>query len=168
MTNVLPPEAAQELWSIQRARFIIVGSAVALAAAALAAAALLPGYVVLHTIAAPDIGPVMPVEVAHDKQAIEQARAYLEVMRPIVGATTTPVGALTAALALRPVGVFVDRISYRDGSIVLGGSANSRERVNAYQKALTSDGRFSSIIVPVGDLVGNEEKRFSITLSGDF
>lgn len=168
MTNVLPPVAAQELWRIQRARFVIVGSAVALVAALLAAVALVPGYVVLHSVAVPDIGPAISEEMTHDEQSIERARAYLDAMTPIVGATTTPTGALAAALALRPVGVLVDRISYRDGSIVLSGNANSRERVDAYQKALVSDSRFLSVVVPVGDLVGNEEGRFSITISGDF
>lgn len=168
MTNVLPPTAAQELWSIQRARFVIVGSVVALAAAVLAAVALAPGYVVLRTVAVPAAGPAVSEEMAYDEQAVERARAYLQAMTPIVGATTTPTEMLGTALALRPVGVLIDRISYRDGSIVLSGSATNRERVDAYQKALVSDSHFTSVAVPVSDLVGNEEGRFSITLSGNF
>lgn len=168
MTNVLPPEAEKELWRMYRARFLIAGSTVALLAALLSALSLLPSYLALHADAESASEQMERVSSAQDQEDIRRAQAIVTTFAPFVEATTTPSGALTRALSLRPSGVTVDRISYVPGSLVLSGASKTREGVGAYRKSLSADPLFSAVTVPVGDLAGAQGGRFSITLTGGF
>ncbi len=54
------------------------------------------------------------------------------------------------------------------GEIVVAGRAPGRAEINGYAAALRADPRFGTVSVPIGDLAGAQEGRFSITLAGTF
>lgn len=167
MTNVLPQDARRELWRSYRARFILGGSAIALIAALIAALALLPSYLALN---ATEIAASEPFSQAagdvKDREDIAKAQSLLLALSHL--ATTSPSRTVAEALALRPAKIVVDHITYGEGSIVLAGTAGSREAINAYKNALAAETRFASVSVPVGDLTVSQSGRFSITLTGTF
>ncbi len=73
-------------------------------------------------------------------------------------------------LAARPQGVTVDRIRYESGKpsqLVLSGYA-PRYAVNHFRTALTDTGKFTSVSVPVGALVGTDDSGFSVTMMRNF
>lgn len=169
MTNVLPPERQRDVWGTYRARFIFAGSAFGLALALLAYLSLLPSYLALRADerAVPPSGPGPGS--SRDQADITRAQGLLAALKPAVDATTTPSEVLQSAIAHRPRGILVDHITYASpGTIVVSGVAQSRESISEYKKALLADPRFKSVSVPVGDLVGAEGGRFSITLSGNY
>lgn len=168
MTNVLPEISKREIWSAYRARFILAGSAVALVVALIAFLALLPGYLALHAVESVVVQPSSSSSNTETRVDITRAQALLTVLKPLVAATTTPLQIVSAALELRPKGVKVERITYAPGTIVLAGSAPSRESISAYKNALAADPHFTSASVPVGDLTGASGGKFSVTLSGAF
>lgn len=169
MTNVLPHDTQQEVWSMYRARLILAGSAVALAVSLLAILTLLPSYLALHADESAITEPASGGGGSHDQADIIRAQSLLSILTPLADTATTSSEVVQSALKLRPRGVVVDRIAYTSGgTIVLGGSASSREGINAYKNALLADPHFKSVSVPVGDLVGSSGGRFSVTLSGTF
>lgn len=173
MSNVIPEDALRKIGAVYRARSITAASLVALTAAALCAAALLPSYLALYE--SDRSVPTRPFSGAKSEQQIRDelshAQSIVSVLLPLVSATTTPVQAAQAALSARPASIRIDRITYtggEGGALLIGGKGASRESINAYRKALDDDPHFTSVSVPVGDLAGTEDGRFSITLSGNF
>ena len=147
-----------------RARFILMGSAVAIVSAGLSANSSGTSATAIASSAAGR---------ASDNAAIAHAKLLENELSPIVSpaSTTTPTFAITAALSMRPQGVRVDQITYTAGSpasLMLVGSADTTSGISAYRTALSADPIFASVSVPVGALVGTEGGRFSITLSGKF
>lgn len=172
MSNVLPHERKRAVWALYRSRFVLAGSLVALASAALSFLALLPSYIALH-----EGGPAFSASISgnqmsdEDRRAIAHTRDLLTVLSPLVSTTTTPTQALMLALSLRPAKVAVDHLNFTSGNpsiIMLGGSAGTREAINAYRQALAGDPHFLSASVPVGDLAAATGGRFSMTISGNF
>lgn len=169
MTNVLPQETQREVWSMYRARFTLAGSAVALTVALLTYLSLLPSYLALHADENAFSEPASVGVGTRDQADIVRTQSLLSALKPLLAGTTTPSEVIQSALLLRPRGVVVDHITYTSGgTIVLSGVTPSREGINAYKNALLSDSHFKSVSVPVGDLVGAEGGRFSVTLSGVF
>jgi len=170
MSTVLPQEARRAVWRMYRARFIIAGSMVAILAALISAIALVPSYLALTVDAGgtPAANAAASASQQQDRDTIIQTQSLLSTLAPIVSATTTPTGITSEALALRPSGVSVDHISYESGTIVLQGSATTREAIDAYRQALDADADFTGVSVPVGDLAGAPGGSFSITLTGNF
>lgn len=172
MSNVLPQEASRSVWGMYRARGIIAGSLVLLGAALFSAVALLPSYLALQigTSPTPSDQPLNSSDQV-DRSAILQTQSLLAVLSPLVSATTTPSDVIARALAVRPSGVLVDHVTFTSGNpgaIVLYGSASGGDAVNAYRKALNADSDLKSVTVPVGDLAGAADGRFTMTLSGNF
>lgn len=153
-------------------RFILAGSLVAIASALLATFALLPTYLVLHTVgdttaSTPSVDRKRS-EIQSERAEITRAQSLITALSPFVSSTTTVSGAIGTALALRPKGVSVDLIRYVSKEIIIVGSASTRDGINAYRQTLQSDPHFKTVSVPVGDLAGTQGGRFSVTLTGEF
>lgn len=172
MSNVLPEEAKRDAWRTYRARMIIAGSLVALLAAALSLVALLPSYLVLADSGrASNARSLQQATDQIERDALAQVRSLLTIIAPVLSASTTPSEVAAAALSYRPAHILIDDVSFRVGSpgtVVIRGTAQSREAINEYRQALMKDLRFKSVSVPVGDLARAEDGHFSITLTGDF
>lgn len=172
MTNILPQESQKEMLELSRARFVIITSVIFIAASLLAYGALLPSYLVLHFNPGPVTVPstVSPVEIANDKTALIHSQNLLNMLAPVV-APVTPSAAIRTALSLRPQGVHIDHISYqagKSGQIVLQGVADTTDAIDAYRTALLTSKQFSAVDVPVGVLIGSDNGRFDVRLSGSF
>ncbi len=173
MSNILPKEAKKAVRSTYRARFIVAGSFTALFVAGLCALALLPSYLALHAgdVAGIPMSTSTKAVSDADRSAIASIRTMLASLSPILVATTTPTVAMTKVLSLRPSTITIDHLTYSEGdpgTIVVTGSAATREAINGYRQALSSDPLFKSVSVPIGDLTGEPGARFSLTLSGAF
>ncbi|MDO8576286.1 MAG: hypothetical protein Q7R90_03155 [bacterium] len=172
MSNVLPKEAKKAAWRMYRARFVIAGSLVALAAAGLSALSLLPSYLALHA-AGPvntSLNTAKSASNETDRAALTSIRAMVETLAPLI-ATTTPTAAITQALSTRPPAISIDHVTYSAGSpgmIILAGTAATREALGGYRQALSANPLWKTVFVPIGDLTGEPGARFSISLSGDF
>lgn len=166
MANVLP-HARTTLMRRMRARFIIVLGFTLSAAAVVAILALLPAFIVT-SIARAGLASQAPAEAPAEQAEAARALALIQTLTPFA-TTTTPSGRLEEALELRPSGVRVTSVRYSAGvpaSLVLSGTSVRREGVNEYRDALLVDNRFGKVSVPVAALVGTQEGRFSITLTG--
>lgn len=156
-----------------RARLVIAGSLICLAASALSALTLLPSYLALHSgegfSSIEDT--VNRTTDREDRDAIIRTQLVLTTLSSLTHATTTPTEAISRALSLRPRDIKVDHIAYtagNPGALMIVGQAGLREAVNAYRQALNADPKWKSVSVPVGDLAGAPGATFSVTLSGDF
>ena len=149
-----------------------MGSLAASAAAIVAALSLVPAYLALHVGDEPQSmqkGDQSSYE--SDRAAIVHTQKIVQNLMPVMNATTTPSDTIARILRLRPPGVSVDHVSYLSGdktTIIIGGSAKSRQGVSGYRDALAADSRFKNVFVPIADLIGAENQGFSITISGDF
>ena len=79
---------------------------------------------------------------------------------------------MLGALSERPSGIHIDDIVYNVAgsaqTIAIAGSADSRAIIDKYRAVLQADPRFSSVKLPVGDLLSSDGGNFTITLSGNF
>lgn len=173
MTNVLPSGDVQEVLRAAQARFFLVGG-IAFALAGIGSClALAPA---LFMVAAPEEGVPQQPEVAQQeaahREAVSHTRAMLAELAPLAKERRSFHEALTTALSARPDGVEISSAAYRSsgeqGTIVLTGTAEGREHVNAYRQSLSDSGAFESVSVPVAALVGALAGNFTITLSGTF
>jgi len=172
MSNLLPKESRKAVRSMYRARFIIAASLAALLTAGFSALSLLPGYLALHAAESVTIQPSLSKSGASsaDRAAIASIQAMLKALSPLV-ATTTPTAVIIHALSLRPSNITVDHITYpadNPGTILLAGSAATREALDGYRQALSAAPLWKTVSVPVGNLTGEPGARFSITLTGAF
>ena len=172
MANILPPDAEKKMIELSRARYVIISSTILIIVAAIVAGSLLPSYLVLHFNPGGIVIPntITDSEISADKQALMGSQSLLNVFAPSV-APVTPTDAIRTALTLRPQGIHVDHVSYTagtTGTIILQGYADNTDAINAYKAALLSSKHFSAVDVPVGVLVGSDNGRFDVTLSGAF
>jgi hypothetical protein len=97
-----------------------------------------------------------------------KTQALIKEMRPYILSKKSPVEIINEALKGRPPGITVDQITYINDNdkarVVLGGSGQSRDLINSFRKSLEATGLYSSVTVPVGDLVGGTGQ-FTITLT---
>ncbi len=166
MANVLPI-ARTTLVRRMRARLLIVVSLTLSAAALIAILALLPAFISI-SIARAGLVSEAPAEASLEQGEAARTLALIQTLNTFVG-TTSPSVKLLEALTLRPQGVSISSVRYTAGapaSLVLSGASARREGVSGYRDVLLSDGRFGKVSVPVAALVGTQEGRFSITLSG--
>ncbi|MDO8562044.1 MAG: hypothetical protein Q7S05_04455 [bacterium] len=179
MANVLPKETIQSVWRDYRNRLILVSALVFLAIAALAFLSLLPAYVVLKVEENSEANQASATSTQSnpnpqsrtERNDITRAQTLLVRATQIVFATSSPTEVFGAALALRPDGVTVSKITFVSGgkgTVEIIGESMSRDSINNYREALSKDKRFKSVSVPVGALVGGEDGKFTITLTGDF
>ncbi len=155
-----------------RSRLILVTSLVLLGLAAATALTLFPSYVALQIVTSSEANAnAAPEEDRTSAFALERSQFLIRELRPILGATSSPMSAVESALAVKPAGVRITRVIYMggegEGRVTLVGAA-SRDQVSAYKDALTNSGLYTSVSVPVGALVGSEGGGFSIVFSGAF
>ena len=179
MTNVLPKESLERVWTSYRSRVILVGSIVFLSVAILAHLALLPAYIALkieknsqdkQSAVVPEQSDANPQDKV-DRSDILRAKTLLTGIAPVVSASSSPTEAIGIALSLRPKGVTLESINFissQNSTITLIGYSSGREGINEYRGALSQDAHFKSVSVPVGALVGSEGGKFTITLTGSF
>ena len=179
MANILPKETLQAEWGRFKSRLFLVGALVLLCAAAISGLALLPAHVALqvekNAAARPDAEttalPQADRQMRRERDEVMRAQALLDSVSPIISATSSPTESINAALSLRPSGVRVDRIAFAagpNGEITISGISPRRDSINQYKEALAKSERFKNVSVPVGALVGTEDGKFTITLSGTF
>ncbi|QQG37988.1 MAG: PilN domain-containing protein [Candidatus Kaiserbacteria bacterium] len=177
MTNVLPEAAQKKMSRLYRARFLLLGSIAAIVVALVGTLALLPVYAVTRAddveevIAPPQLSP-------EDKsEQIELGKSQTIVRQLIAMASTTAPGfnVLKEVVAQRPKGVLFTALSFAqsagaDSTIMLTGSAPTRETINSFAAQLRADKRFKTVSVPLNVLTGTgaDAGRFTITLTGAF
>lgn len=164
------------MWRFYRARLSLAAAVTLCACGLLAFLALLPAYAALRAEGAffetaPSANAGVQKGKDSERDQILRTRILLEQLSPVASSTAPMFDALISALGMRPSGVTVDRVNYvRDagGEVTIGGTASSREGVQAYVAALRADPRWKNISVPIGDLAGTGDGRFSITVTGTF
>lgn len=169
MSNILPTVSKKAMWRAYRLRFVTAGSFVVLVCAAIAALALSPSFLALRMVdmqpqgSAPTSGSF-----AADRSTVARTQGLVSVLAPLM-ATSTPSSAILAVLSLRPHGISITGLSLTRGSpgtLVLTGVSSGNTVLDAYQRTLRTSGTFSSVSVPVNDLVGTGGGRFTMTLTG--
>jgi hypothetical protein len=167
MSNVLTPETKKKLSRSIRARYLTTLALVLVAGAFVAALALVPTFAALATARAALVVPAEEAEGARDDQAqAQRAQNLVKALSPLIS-STTPSELLGDALSARPDGISVTSITYqaRSKNIVLSGTSDGRQPVNAYRDALEAGGKFAGVSVPVSALAGTLDGRFTITLT---
>ena len=176
MVNVLPEGARRSVWSFYRGRFLLAAAVTLCVCGLFAFLALLPAYAALRAEGAffktaPSANAGVQKGKDLERDQILRTRILLEQLSPAASSSAPVFDGLVSALGARPSGVTVDRMNYvrdTEGEVTIGGTANSREGVQTYVAALRADPRWKNISVPIGDLAGTGDGRFSITLTGTF
>src|ERR1043166_7174449 len=172
MSNLLPDAAQQVIRREYRARFILAGAALAIGAALFTILALSPSYGALF-ITQPRVRAqaTQLQQSKSDSADIARAQILMTQFSPVASASSSVTTAIRQAISDRPTGVRIDNISYTAGvsdTIALGGIAESREMIDKYRATLLADPYFTSVKLPVGDLIGALGGRFTITVAGHF
>ena len=175
MANLLPKEMQKKVAAHYRSRFLLVGSLMFLAIAFCTALALLPSYLAVRgraeSAAISSAGSSGNADSRTERVAILRAQGLLARISPLLTSTSSPTGAITAALVARPASIAIDYIAYSGGnssSIIIRGTGARRDSVNGYRDALLKNTLFKSVVVPVGALVGVEAGKFTMTLTGNY
>lgn len=169
MANVLPPEERKRLGRRFRARFMLVGALVLCLSAGVAMLALLPSLISVRIAE----GTLQKTQAALSERIqddqIKQVRATA-LVASLQGAlaTSSPIEVVGVAIGLKPGAARLSSVSYSKGKIVLSGASPQRDAVSTYRDALEKSDRFTSVTVPVAALIGTQEGRFTITLTGAF
>lgn len=174
MANLLPHEALHNVQRIRRARFMLVGSLVALVCGAVAILALVPTYI-LASLGDPAkenmlVGDVSLASSA-DRDDLSRAQVLSKELQPYASSTISMLPIIQEILDLRPKGVTISNINFSRGdltTIIMSGEAPSRDEINAYRAILLQDPRYASVSVPLGALAGSEDGHFSVTITGMF
>ena len=174
MVNILPQDSLGTVRRFYRSRAIVVGSLVVSACGAVALLALVSAYTIINAVPAslegfPEI--TLPASSGEDREDIVRARALIKELEPLTSSASSSAKFIEAALLARPSGVLVQNIHITRGAqatMVLAGTASSRDDINAYRISLSKDPHFKSVSVPIGILAGSKDDRFTMTLTGDF
>ena len=169
MANVLPLESQKKVARVQRARLILALSLAIFVLTIILALALVPSYLALSLATTAARESSANRVVAEDARTMAHAQALVSRLHTALSATSSPRSVVAAALAARPDGVRIERITYtapqadkRAGLQIVGNA--SRERIAAYRDALVANPQFANVAVPVAALIGNSSGDFSITL----
>jgi hypothetical protein len=166
MTNLLPTLEQKKVWAGYRARFALALALVLFALALIAALALVPSYLALEIAAPPapaaGASTTTPAQTTLD---VSRAQTLLHILGPIGAATSSPTGAIAAAINDRPKGISITHLVFTAPSQIDLVGNGTREAVSAYQTALQSDTRFAAVTVPVSSLVGSIDGHFTLTLT---
>lgn len=172
MSNLLPYAAQKKIHREYQARFILAGSFLAMAMAVFTLLSLAPSYGVLTVTRPAAIAQAAQGrETKNETADLAQAQLLVTQYLPVSAASSSLSHALLAALSVRPEGVHVDSIVYTAGNtatLTFGGIADNPEQIDRYRSALDDDARFTSVKLPVGDLIAARGGRFTITLNGKF
>lgn len=152
----------------------MVGSLVLIACGVVVLLALVSEYAIVSGVpgsanGSPEV--TLPASSGTDREEIARTQTLINELKPLASSTASVLGLLEAALLARPSGVVVENIHLTRGdpaTLILAGSASSRDDINMYRTVLTKDPRFRSVSVPIGILAGTEGGRFTVTLTGDF
>ncbi|HWO07694.1 MAG TPA: PilN domain-containing protein [Candidatus Paceibacterota bacterium] len=172
MSNVLTGEAKKNLDRRMRARFVFIGASIVSLAALVAALALAPAFVSVQiaqaSLHAPSLEETRAAQ--DDQEKVARAQSLVTALGPLTHASSSVSDALALALELQPRSISITALTYQAAThqIVLSGTSQSREAVNEFRDALREAGAFTDVSVPVAALVGAQEGRFTITLTGDF
>lgn len=173
MSNLLPENSRTELRQEYRARYVFAGSLLAIGAAVFMSLSMLPSYVAFSSSLPKGQNTTASDETKKDFADITRAQSLVQQLAPTMVSTSTISRAIQSALAVRSRGAHVDNISYmRDplasGVVTIGGLADGRVSINEYRTALQKVPSFTSVRLPVGDLIGSQGGRFTVTLTGNF
>ena len=173
MSNLIPDTLHKKIRAEYRARFMLAGSSMAIGAAFFAALALFPSFGVLFITRPAATAQILQTEESKQQSAdIARAQTLVTYLAPVATASSSLSNAIISALERRPNGVRVDSIQYvttvTGVSITMEGVGDGRAQIDKYRSALQADSRFSSVRLPVDDLLGNKGSRFTITLAGQF
>lgn len=171
MTNLLPLTRVRHIRFFYLTRFVKVFGLLLAGAAVCALLSLAPALWVFTVESR--IGTEVPNSFdaatrQKDRLMLISGSGYIDILSPIVSATTTPSEAIAHALALRPHGIVVDHIAYTQGTITLGGSTLEPALLDRYRLMLLADPLFPKVAVPVDALVGASNGRFTLTISRSF
>src|SRR3989338_759494 len=173
MANILPRDAMKDVRAFYRARVVLAGSLLAIACGAIALLALVPAYAICNE----EQGQGEAVQAAPspassaDREEIARAQVLLRELKPIASSTPSVLEFVEAILAPRPAGVAIQSVRLArgaPGTLVVTGTAPSRAAISAYRAALSDDPRFESVSVPIGNLTGAKNDRFTVTITGHF
>ena len=173
MANVLPQPEKILVQSRTRSRYLFVTSIGIATSALVAILAILPAFMSVRIARASLESSVREAQgtVKEEQTAALRTQNLIASLSPLLQATSSPTDALSLALAQKPAGISITTITYTGGAkgtLVLSGTSNNRDSVNAFRDALEKTQRFSNIAIPVAALVGTQEGRFTVTLSGVF
>lgn len=171
MSNLLPEKIQQRIRSEYRARFIMTGSSLAMVGAVFVVLALSPSFSVLFVTRPAAVERASQVvQSKQDSLDISRAQSIATQIAPVVSSSSVS-SVLLEALAQKPDGVHIDTINYNPGTIstvTIGGIGETRADIDKYRNTLLTVKSFTSVKLPVGDLVGGKGGRFNVTLSGKF
>lgn len=171
MANVLPKDILHAVQRSHRARFVLVGSLVAMVCGVVALLALVPSYAVVSAERGTTSDAQVPLSASTDREDVMHAQLLVKELRPVASSTISALDILDEALSIRPKGTIISsmRLSRGSpGSIVMNGIAPSRDAINAYRAILSQDTRFETVSVPIGTLSGAAGGPFSVTITGTF
>jgi hypothetical protein len=173
MSNLLPETGKRNIHAEYRARFILTASSLAIGAAAFTALVLAPSFGVLYISRSSVIEKASQAhQVKADNDDILHAQSLLMQISSVALASSSVSSAIVDALAQKPAGVSIDSIAYINtsgtGSLALGGVAQNRASLDKFRTQLQADTRFTSVNIPVADLLGQQGSRFTVTLAGHF
>ena len=170
MSNVLPPEEKNLILRRFRERFIALGALVLLLGAGVASLSLLPSLILVSSAEASlrRATEAASKTVREDQVIQTRTLALIQALQGAIQATSSPTQVLQRALELKPKGLKITSISAEKGKMLLSGISDRRESINAYREALEKSSIFTSVAIPVAALVGAQEGRFTVTLTGNF
>jgi hypothetical protein len=149
---------------------MVVGASMLAAGAIIAILSIMPAYISVRIARAAVEADARENggAASADQEAAVRTQGLMTHLTPIANATTSPVSALAIALAEKPAGLSITSITYSSdkSTITLTGTATRREAVSTLRDTLDATKRFASVTVPVAALVGTQEGRFTITLTG--
>ncbi|OGG58574.1 hypothetical protein A2765_02515 [Candidatus Kaiserbacteria bacterium RIFCSPHIGHO2_01_FULL_56_24] len=172
MSNVLPQSEKKAARRRMFAHFLLIGSIAFGAGACVAILSIVPAFLSVKIArAALDASQRDHAQgsVSEDQSAAVRAQGLITALQPIANASSSPTEALSLALAQKPAGLSITAITYTGGAkgtLALTGTADRREAVSAFRDGLEKTGRFSKVEVPVAAILGTQEGKFTITLSG--
>ena len=156
------------------ARLLLVASLLFMLCAFVALLALMPSYAIVQA-GSNALGDGSSGSLSDADQAarddIFRAQLMLRDLRPVASATSSALSLFDIVLRERPKGVLVRSLNYErgdPGTIIVQGTAPSREEINAYRAALAKDPAFKSASVPLQNLTGSGDGHFTLTLTGAF
>ncbi|HUO50436.1 MAG TPA: hypothetical protein VMU25_02640 [Candidatus Paceibacterota bacterium] len=158
MSNLLPPQSQKHMRIEYRARFLLVAALVILGCAALALLALVPAEIAVVKLPSPEATSTQSTTDAKaDRAVLAQAQGLLHILGPI--AATPSFDPIADVLSERGSGITIRALSYSiaNHTIVLLGSADSPDHLNAFRAVLQADSHFSNVSVPVNALLGTEQ-----------
>jgi hypothetical protein len=173
MSNLLPEKTKQKIHAEYRARFVLTASSLAIGAAAFTALVLSPSFGVLYVSRSSSIEKASQAhQMKTDNDDILRAQSLLSQVSNVALASSSISSAIIDALAQKSDTVSIDTISYvttsASPSIALGGVAQNRASLEKFRTQLQGDPRFTSVNIPVADLLGSQGSRFTVTLKGHF